>query len=229
MTKTFFALLAASASILAPSVGAAQSSKGATISQDVADCFVAGTCDFHVPTKAELADVCTTTGKCAVGKEKLVVLVKPRSAGSSRAPSANLARASSRPAATASRPSNAMKVVPKSCISAAPDALNMCLGFALGSAELTPSAMEQAQVFAAALKRNPGSGNFRIEGHTDSSGTVEQNAVLSRRRAESVVAYLVSQGVPAARLTAEGYGFSKPKPGLRASNPLNRRVEIVRN
>jgi outer membrane protein OmpA-like peptidoglycan-associated protein len=44
-----------------------------------------------------------------------------------------------------------------------------------------------------------------------------------------VVNYLVGLGVPATRLQAEGFGFSKPKPGHPASDPLNRRVEIVRN
>lgn len=65
-------------------------------------------------------------------------------------------------------------------------------------------------------------------GHTDSVGTEAYNLALSRRRADAVKAYLVSQGIPADRIRAEGKGESQPV----ASNATdegrakNRRVEI---
>ena len=49
-----------------------------------------------------------------------------------------------------------------------------------------------------------------ISGHTDSIGTEEVNRKLSQERAEAVREYLVSHGVHTARITARGYGASKP-------------------
>lgn len=66
------------------------------------------------------------------------------------------------------------------------------------------------------------------EGHTDSRGTDEYNQRLSQRRATAVKDYLVKGGVPADRISVEGFGESKPV----ASNDTddgraqNRRVEL---
>ena len=49
-----------------------------------------------------------------------------------------------------------------------------------------------------------------IEGHTDSNGSAEYNQDLSERRAKSVRDYLVSKGVSASRITAEGLGETQP-------------------
>lgn len=68
-----------------------------------------------------------------------------------------------------------------------------------------------------------------IEGHTDSYGSDDANMALSRRRAQAVSAYLTSQfGVPAFRISAVGYGETRPianndTPQGRARN---RRIEI---
>ena len=71
-----------------------------------------------------------------------------------------------------------------------------------------------------------------IGGHTDKRDTSSEryNLALSQRRAQAVSDYLLSKGVDAGRLTVIGYGFSQP---IAANdpvkgNPLNRRVEIVR-
>jgi outer membrane protein OmpA-like peptidoglycan-associated protein len=67
-----------------------------------------------------------------------------------------------------------------------------------------------------------------IGAHTDAKGSDSYNAGLSSRRAESVRAYLVAQGIDPARLTSKGYGESVPV----ASNDtdegraMNRRVEF---
>ncbi len=60
------------------------------------------------------------------------------------------------------------------------------------------------------LEDNP---NITIElaSHTDRKGTEEYNQNLSQRRAQSVVDYLISGGIAKDRLTAVGYGKSKPK------------------
>ena len=68
-----------------------------------------------------------------------------------------------------------------------------------------------------------------VEGHTDSRYSESYNQALSERRAQSVVDYLVSQGIAADRLTAIGYGESKPvAPNDTAANMYkNRRVDFV--
>lgn len=51
---------------------------------------------------------------------------------------------------------------------------------------------------------------IEIGGHTDNTGDRTHNKTLSQNRAASVKSYLVSKGIDAARLTAAGYGDSKP-------------------
>jgi len=51
---------------------------------------------------------------------------------------------------------------------------------------------------------------IRIEGNADERGTREYNLALGARRAESVRAYLVSQGVAAGRITTISYGKERP-------------------
>ncbi len=60
------------------------------------------------------------------------------------------------------------------------------------------------------LELNP---SIRIElsSHTDCRGNDEYNEELSQKRAQSAVDYLVSQGIPAGRLQAKGFGESLPK------------------
>jgi len=76
---------------------------------------------------------------------------------------------------------------------------------------------------------------IRIQAHTDSKGNDDYNLDLSKRRAASVVSYLVSQEISYKRLTSEGYGESMPvAPNNNpdgSDNPegrqMNRRVEFV--
>ena len=107
--------------------------------------------------------------------------------------------------------------------------VNLRLSFETGSAELTPAARAQAQVFAQSLLR-PQLVNmrFRIEGHTDSVGQRARNVELSQRRAQAVADFLVNSGVGRERLVVRGYGPDRPLPGTRATAGENRRVEAVR-
>ena len=65
-------------------------------------------------------------------------------------------------------------------------------------------------------------------GHTDSIGTEKYNLGLSQRRANTVKNYLVSKGIPADRIYAEGKGESSPIASnkTREGRAQNRRVEI---
>jgi outer membrane protein OmpA-like peptidoglycan-associated protein len=71
---------------------------------------------------------------------------------------------------------------------------------------------------------------FEVAGHTSSIGTHEYNLDLSQRRADAVVAYLVSKGVASDRLTAKGYGEANPlyPNDNEGRNWKNRRVELRR-
>ena len=68
-----------------------------------------------------------------------------------------------------------------------------------------------------------------IEGYTDSVGSDDYNQGLSSRRAESVQAYLVGQGIDRGRLTASGLGESAPVADNESATgrQMNRRVEVI--
>ena len=67
-----------------------------------------------------------------------------------------------------------------------------------------------------------------IEGHTDNQGKVDYNQKLSEDRADSVMAYLVQKGIEPGRLTATGFGMTKPLQSndTEAGQQRNRRVEF---
>ena len=67
-----------------------------------------------------------------------------------------------------------------------------------------------------------------VQGHTDNTGKAEANQVLSEKRANAVRDYLIAQGVDFQRLTAVGYGSSKPiaDNSTKAGRAKNRRVEF---
>lgn len=101
------------------------------------------------------------------------------------------------------------------------------VGFTAGSAILTGSAKAVLDGVASALAARPDV-KIEIAGHTDSVGADATNLNLSQRRADAVRTYLISRGVAPERLTAKGYGETRPVdsndtlPG-RANN---RRVEF---
>jgi outer membrane protein OmpA-like peptidoglycan-associated protein len=70
--------------------------------------------------------------------------------------------------------------------------------------------------------------NLTLSGHTDNMGSAAFNLDLSKRRAEAVKAFLIQNGVPAARIFVEYYGLSQPLvPNDNVQNRLkNRRVEF---
>lgn len=103
------------------------------------------------------------------------------------------------------------------------------VNFDTGKATITADSGETLDAAAAALKQ---AADLKIEvaGHTDNVGTPEANQRLSQDRAQAVVAALVERGIPAARLTAKGYGQSAPVADNRTEEgrAKNRRVELVK-
>lgn len=78
------------------------------------------------------------------------------------------------------------------------------------------------------LQRRPGI-PVEISGHTDSIGDDAYNQRLSEDRAKSVRAYLIRQGVAESRLSAVGFGETRPRDtnSTRPGRQRNRRVELT--
>ena len=111
--------------------------------------------------------------------------------------------------------------------------------FPVGGADLdTAGQAEMAKLAAAILElaqEIPAEINWvlRVDGHTDASpltgtGRYRDNWELSSARATSVVKYLISQGVPANRLVAAGFGEFQPIAEGDTPDVLsqNRRIEL---
>jgi outer membrane protein OmpA-like peptidoglycan-associated protein len=107
--------------------------------------------------------------------------------------------------------------------------INLQVYFDNDSGKLKPESDLELQRFVTFMKAVP-SATGELQGHTDSVGKDSYNLLLSQKRAESVRAWVISQGVNATRLTAKGYGETQPlasnaTPEGRADN---RRVLFVR-
>jgi outer membrane protein OmpA-like peptidoglycan-associated protein len=101
--------------------------------------------------------------------------------------------------------------------------------FTSGKSDLLPAAQVKLNDVAKALIEQDPDSKMVVEGHTDSQGQAAANQELSQKRAQSVRDYLVSRGIAADRITAQGFGPTRPigennSPEGRANN---RRVEIV--
>lgn len=99
--------------------------------------------------------------------------------------------------------------------------------FETNSDKLKLISNSQLDDLAQILKRYDGV-SLTIEGHTDSDGDDAYNQNLSQKRTDSVRNYLISKGVSAERLTAIGYGETRPvAPNTNAAGKAkNRRVEL---
>ncbi len=100
--------------------------------------------------------------------------------------------------------------------------------FASNSAELTPVAQGTLDKVVAAMDRYTRP-VVETSGHTDSQGNDAFNLDLSQRRADSVVAYIVSQGIDENRLNPVGFGETQPvaENTTEEGRLQNRRVEFT--
>jgi outer membrane protein OmpA-like peptidoglycan-associated protein len=93
---------------------------------------------------------------------------------------------------------------------------------------LKPESFTELNKVVDFLKRNP-KVEIQISGHTDNKGNDEYNLNLSQGRSQAVVDYIISQGIEGYRLSAQGYGESKPDGSndTEAGRANNRRVEVT--
>ncbi|MGM0543947.1 MAG: TolC family outer membrane protein [Pseudomonadota bacterium] len=102
--------------------------------------------------------------------------------------------------------------------------------FAVNSAELGAGARQELMTLADSI-RNRGNDVSRvyIAGHADSSGSDAINDPLSRRRAESVGAFLIQQGIDQGVIQTEGFGSNEPiaTNATAEGRRQNRRVEVT--
>ena len=98
--------------------------------------------------------------------------------------------------------------------------------FSVNSARIDAASGPVLNQIAAAARNCPG--QLMIDGHTDNSGRSSENQRLSYRRAEAVRRALSDRGIPAARMTAEGFGAQRPiaDNSTEAGRAQNRRIEI---
>jgi OOP family OmpA-OmpF porin len=103
------------------------------------------------------------------------------------------------------------------------------VNFATDSAQILPASQPQIAQVSQLLAADPAL-RLAINGHTDNSGSSAHNLQLSQQRAASVAAALVAAGIAADRLSAEGFGDSRPVAdnSTAEGKAKNRRVELVR-
>ena len=110
------------------------------------------------------------------------------------------------------------------------EALNLnIVNFASGSAALPAESRGVLDRSAQAIRGAPDGTVLQVGGHTDNTGDPAANQRLSQQRAEAVRDYLVARGVPAASLTARGFGSADPVAdnATEAGRFRNRRIEFT--
>jgi len=102
--------------------------------------------------------------------------------------------------------------------------------FKSGSAKLQKRSWALLDNVAAVLIAHPEIKKIRVEGHSDKTGSLKFNMILSKKRANTVVRYLVGRGqVTKSRLVAQGFGPKKPlvpDAKTKQEQAMNRRVEF---
>ncbi len=92
---------------------------------------------------------------------------------------------------------------------------------------LKPESITELDKVVILLNDNPKL-KIQIIGHTDNVGLVKDNLLLSNNRAKAVVGYLLQKGVAATRVTARGFGSTKPVADNKTAigKAQNRRTEL---
>lgn len=102
------------------------------------------------------------------------------------------------------------------------------MNFASGRSDLPAKSLESlAKVSEVAKSLN--ASEIRVEGHTDSTGSADQNRTISEKRASAVATYLKSNGFGDITVQTVGMGFQKPIATNKSADgrSQNRRVDIL--
>jgi outer membrane protein OmpA-like peptidoglycan-associated protein len=101
------------------------------------------------------------------------------------------------------------------------------VNFATGKAEILPASFKILETTVKGLQKYD-SVKVEISGHTDNVGGLEYNDKLSQARADAVRSYLIRKGIAENRITAVGYGYSRPRADNKTEKgrAQNRRIEI---
>lgn len=101
------------------------------------------------------------------------------------------------------------------------------VNFETGSAQLTALSRYELDNLVEVLNKNPEM-RIQLAGHTDNTGEPEANLTLSQNRAQSVLTYLTGKGITNDRLSAVGYGDTRPTDtnDTDAGRAKNRRTEF---
>ena len=103
------------------------------------------------------------------------------------------------------------------------------INFDIDKASIKPESMGTLNMIVKVMQDNPEI-KFEVDGYTDNSGTAAHNLTLSQQRSDAVKDQLIKMGIDASRLSAKGFGDTKPisdntSPEGKANN---RRVEFVK-
>jgi OOP family OmpA-OmpF porin len=110
-----------------------------------------------------------------------------------------------------------------------PPSIDMSIQFEIDSAKLDAGGLALVEKLGTALADPKLAGyRFEISGHSDASGESDYNLRLSTQRAQAVRDFLISKyRIAPDRLTATGYGSSKPVNAANPADAANRRVQIT--
>jgi outer membrane protein OmpA-like peptidoglycan-associated protein len=102
--------------------------------------------------------------------------------------------------------------------------------FEMRTATIRSVSLAALDTLAAVLRERPRM-RLEIAAHTDSQGDPASNLQLSGEQATAVARYLIERGVSATRLTARGYGDTRPIESNSTSRgrAINRRLELLRS
>jgi outer membrane protein OmpA-like peptidoglycan-associated protein len=100
--------------------------------------------------------------------------------------------------------------------------------FDFNKSTLQPASDPVLQQILDLLKKNP-TQKIEVQGHTDNVGGDAYNQTLSEARAKAIVTWLTQHGIAGDRLTAKGFGKTRPiaDNATDAGRAKNRRVEIA--
>ncbi|WP_157638030.1 OmpA family protein [Flexithrix dorotheae] len=160
-----------------------------------------------------------------VNRDFFVEIEKEKEVFASKKPGQDLVKKSGNTAAKPKITNQTGKTLPKFKVG---QKMIARIYFDPAKATITSESYDELNSIVKLFKDNP---NLKIEisGHTDNVGDPNYNLNLSQRRAQAVVNYLVSKDIDASRLTAKGYGETKPlasNDDEKDGREINRRIEM---